>query len=194
MEGRGLAGGRAIRYPISLPDQSAGRRRALDEHLFARFPGLYRLLVRPLAQLPPEHRLRRWLWARAASRAVAAANRRDFKVQFLGIDPKIEYFPAGEFRPPDMDAVTYGHDGYERVWRQMIDSFEDFRGEPEELIDAGDVLLATIRYTGHGSGSGIPIDLLLFQVFRLEKGLVVWQRDYSDRAEAFDAAGLQDQA
>jgi hypothetical protein len=194
MDGRGLAGGRGVRYPISLPDQSAGRRRTLDEQLFARFPGLYRLLVGPLAQLPPEHRLRRWLWARAASRAVAAANRRDFKVQFLGIDPKIEYFPAGEFRPPDMNAVAYGHSGYEGVWRQMIDSFEDFRGEPEELIDGGDVLLARIRYTGHGSGSGVPIDVLLFQVFRLDKGLVVWQKDYSDRAEAFEAAGLQDQA
>ena len=194
MEGRGLAGGRGVRYPVSLPDQSAGRRRTLDEQLFARFPGLYRLLAGALARVPPEHRLRRWLVARVASRAVAAANRRDFKVQFLGVDPKIEYFPAGDVLPPDMDAVTYGHDGYERVWRQLIDSFEDFRGEPEELIDAGDVLLARIRYTGHGSGSGVPIDVLLFQVFRLEKGIVVWQKDFSDRKEAFEAAGLQDRA
>lgn len=183
-------GRRGVRYPVSLPDQSAGRRRTLDERLFARFPSLNRRLAGSLARLPPEHRLRRWLSARGVSRAVAAANRRDFKVQFLGIDPKIEYFPAGDVLPPDMDAVTYGHSGYEGVWRQMIESFEDFRGEPEELIDAGAVLLARIRYTGHGSGSGVPIDVLLFQVFRLENGLVVWQKDYSDRTEAFEAAGL----
>lgn len=193
MEGRRLAGERGVRYPIALPDQAAGRRRTLDEQLFVRLPGLYRFFSGALARLPPEHRLRRWLLARVASRAVAAANRRDFKVLFLSVDPKIEYFPAGDVLPPDMDAVVYGRDGYERVWRQLIDSFEDWRGEPEELIDAGDVLLARIRYTGHGSGSGVPIDVLLFQVFRLEKGLVVWQKDYSDRAEAFEAAGLQNQ-
>ena len=76
----------------------------------------------------------------------------------------------------------------------MIDSFEDFRAEPEELMDMGDMMLATIQYTGHGSGSGIPIDVPLFQLFRLRNGLIVWQKDFSDRSEALEAAGLRESA
>jgi len=91
-----------------------------------------------------------------------------------------------------MDPVTHGHDGYEWVWRQMIDSFEDFRAEPQELLDMGDMLLATTQYVGHGSGSGVPVSIPLFQLFRLRKGLVVWQQDFSDRSEALEAAGLRE--
>jgi ketosteroid isomerase-like protein len=183
---------RAVRYPISLPSGSAGQRRTLDERLFVRFPVLYRLIAGGVARLPPEHRLRRSMLARNGSRAMAAVNRRDFEVLFLALDPEIEYLPAGDQRPPGMDPVSHGHDGYENVWRQMIDSFEDFGAEPEELFDLGDVLLATVRYTGHGSGSGVPIDVSLAQLFRLRKGMIVWQQDFSDRSLAFEAAGLSE--
>jgi hypothetical protein len=74
----------------------------------------------------------------------------------------------------------------------MIDSFEDFRGEPQEIVDMGNRLLARIRYTGHGSGSGVPVNIPLFQFYRLRRGLMVWQKDFSDRAEALEAAGLSE--
>jgi hypothetical protein len=91
-----------------------------------------------------------------------------------------------------MDAVVHGHDGYERVWRQLIDSFEDFHVEPEDVLDLGDQTLATTHYKGHGSGSGVPITIPLFQLFRLRRGLVFWQKDFNDRSEALEAAGLRE--
>jgi hypothetical protein len=91
-----------------------------------------------------------------------------------------------------MDPVSHGHDGYEKVWRQMIDSFEDFRGEAQEVIDLGEQLLATSLYMGHGSGSGVPVNIPLFQLFRLRRGLVVWQKDFSDRFEALQAAARRE--
>ena len=94
--------------------------------------------------------------------------------------------------PPGIDAVRHGYEGYEKVWRQMIDAFEDFRAEPEELLDLGNMLLATAQYGGHGSGSGVPVSIQFFQLFKLRKGLVVWQQDFSDRSEALEAAGLQE--
>jgi ketosteroid isomerase-like protein len=97
-----------------------------------------------------------------------------------------------EFHPnqvaPDLDAVVRGHAAYEELWRRFIDSFEDFHAEPEELLDLGDHLLATTLYRGHGSGSGLPVEIPLFQLFRLRRGLVVWQKDFSDRSEALEAA------
>jgi hypothetical protein len=183
---------RGVRYRVSLPSETASQRRSLDERLFVRFPSLYRLLAGALMRLPPQSRLRRLMLTRITGRAGAAVNRRDFAVLFLALDPGIEYLPADDQLPPGMDAVSYGHDGYEKVWRQMIDSFEDFHAEPEELLDLGDTLLATTQYKGHGSGSGVPVNVPLFQLFRLRRGLVFWQKDFSDRSAALEAAGLSE--
>jgi len=183
---------RGVRIALSLPSESAGQRRSLDERLFVRFPALYRLLADAVMRLPPRSRVRRMMLARLAGRSLAAVNRRDFDVLFLGIDPGIEYRPAADVRPPGMDEVRHGHDGYQEVWRQMIDSFEDFHAEPEELLDLGDQLLATIQYRGHGTGSGVPVNIPTFQLFRLRRGLVFWQKDFSDRSDALEAAGLKE--
>jgi ketosteroid isomerase-like protein len=183
---------RGVRYPISLPSERAGQRRSLDERLFLRLPILYRLIADRIMRLPPGSRLRRLILVRNARRGLAAVNRRDFDVLFLALDPGIEYRPAPEVRPPGMDEVRHGHDGYQEVWRQMIDSFEDFHAEPEEVLDLGDQFLATIQYRGHGTGSGVPVNIPTFQLFRLRRGLVVWQKDFSDRSEALEAAGLRE--
>jgi hypothetical protein len=181
-----------VRYRLSLPSERASQRRTLDERLFVRFLALYRLLSDRVMRLPLRSRLRRLMLARLGRRAAAAVNRRDFDVLFLALDPGIEYHPAPDQRPRGVDTVFYGHDGYQEVWRQMIDSFEDFHAEPEEALDLGDMVLGTAQYRGHGSGSGVPINVPLFQLFRLRRGLVVWQKDFSDRSEALEAAGLRE--
>jgi SnoaL-like domain len=183
---------RGVRYPISLPSERAGQRRSLDERLYVRFPALYRLLAERWTRLPPRSRLRRLVLRRLTARGAAAVNRRDFEVLFVGFDPGIEYHPAGDQLPPGMDPVSHGHEGYEKVWRQMIDSFEDFHAEPVEYLDFGDQLLATTEYKGHGSGSGVPVTIPLFQLLRLRGGLVVWQRDFNDRSEALEAAARRE--
>jgi ketosteroid isomerase-like protein len=184
---------RGVRYRVSLPDERAGQRRSLDERLFVPFPVLYRLLASRLMRLPLRSRLRGWWLRRLAQRALAAANRRDFAVLLLGLDPGVEYHPAAD-QVLDQPGVSHGHDGYEKAWREIMDAFEDFRGEPRELIDLGDMLLATIQYSGHGSGSGVPVELPLFPLFRLRRGLVVWQQDFSNRSDALEAAGLSVEA
>jgi ketosteroid isomerase-like protein len=183
---------RGVRYRISLPSGRASQRRTLDERLFLRFPAAYRVVADRLMRLPPRSRLRRLMLTHIAERAGAAVNRRDFDVLFLALDPGIEYHPAGDQRPPGMDEVSQGHAGYREVWRQMIDSFEDFHAEPEELLDLGDQLLATTQYRGHGSGSGVPVNVPLFQLMRLRQGLVIWQKDFSDRSEALEAAARRE--
>jgi ketosteroid isomerase-like protein len=181
-----------VRYRISLPGEGASRRRTLNERFFTSFPALYRLLSDRLMRLPLRSRLRRLVRARIAGRAAAAVNRRDFDVLLVALAPGIEYHPARDVVPPGMDSVAHGHDRYVAVWRQMIDAFEDFHTEPEEVLDLGEQLLATVQYKGHGSGSGVPVNIPLFQLFRLRRGLVVWQKDFSDRAEALEAAGLRE--
>ena len=183
---------RGVRYRVTLPDERAARRRSLDERLFVRLPALFHLIAAALVRLPPQSRLRRLILTRNVRRAYAAVNRRDFEVLFLALDPDIEYIPAGDVLPPGMDSVSHGHAGYEGNWRQLIDSFEDFRLEPQEILDMGDTLLASNRYVGHGSGSGVPVDISLFQLVKLRNGLAFWQKDFTDRAAALEAAGLRE--
>ena len=183
---------RGVRYPVSLPSGRAAQRRSLDERFFIRLPAAYRLGAAAWMRLSLKSGLRRLALARTLGRTLAANNRRDFAVLFLSTDPDIEYYPAGDQLPLDMDEVSHGHNGYERVWRQMIDSFEDFRAEPQEVIDLGDQLLVTTKCTGHGSGSGVPVDFPLYQLIRLRRGLNIWQRDFSDRSEALEAAARRE--
>ena len=182
---------RGVRYPVSLPSESA-QRRTPDEHLFVRFPALYRLFAERVLRLPVRSRLRRLMIARSVRRAYRAANRRDFDLLVLPLDPGIEYRPAADRLPLDLDSVFYGRDGYLTVWRAMVGAFEDIRFEPEEVLDLGDTLLITAVVRGTGSGSGVPVSVQLFQVARLRRGLVVWQRDFGDRSEALEAAGLSE--
>jgi ketosteroid isomerase-like protein len=130
--------------------------------------------------------------ARFVRRGYAAGNRRDFDGLLMGIDPGIEYRPSGNLMPPDLEAVFYGHDGYLKVWRRWLDAFDDVRLEPEEVLDLGDKLLVTMQVRAHGSDSGVPVSQPGFQLIKFRQGLAIWQKDFSDRSEALEAAGLRE--
>lgn len=188
--------GRGERIQFTGVDQTRRRHRSLDERVLVRFPGLARGLFRLWFRLPTGSRLRRWLLVRYVTLGMAAANRRDFDVLLLGIDPQIDYRvvsagPEGGIAP-DLTGHHHGHKGYLYVWQAMLEGFEDLTLEPEELLDLGNRLLSVTRMRGHGSGSGVPITQLLFQVFTLHHGLVVKQEDFGTRAEAFEAVGLRE--
>jgi ketosteroid isomerase-like protein len=53
-------------------------------------------------------------------------------------------------------------------------------------------LLVTVQYTGHGSGSGVPVSQQVFQVLETRRGLVIKIEDFTDRSEALEAAGLRE--
>jgi len=178
--------------PITLRPlkQSASQRRSLDERLFVRLPTVYRLLVEAFTRLPPRSWPRRLMLARRIARTYAAANRRDFDVILTGLDPRTEYRPAPDLIAPDQDEVFTGHDGYLAMWRNWLDAFEDLRFDPEEVLDLGDTFLVTAQQSAHVPGSGVAVGKPVFQLFKLRRGLVVWQRDFSERSKALEAAGL----
>ena len=180
---------RTALQPIS---EEASQRRALDERLLVRTPGLARVLTQILLRLPPQSRLRRLMVARRIGRAYAAANRRDFDLILSGLDRNTEYRPAPDLIAPDQDEVFIGHDGYLRMWRNWLDAFGDLRFDPEEVVDLGDAFLVTARQQAHVPGSAIAVGKPVFQLFKVRRGLVVWQHDFSDRSAALEAAGLSE--
>jgi ketosteroid isomerase-like protein len=186
-----MSHGRGIQTTLRPLSETAGQRRTVDESLGVRFPSLLRLSGKALFGLRPQSRLRQRFLARVIVRAYAAANRRDFDLVLAGNDPEsYEYHPSADYLPPDMERVYYGHDGYRRFWRQWLDAFEDVRWDPEEMVDFGAKTLVTTRQSGHGSGSGVAVSQPVFQVFTFRGGLVIRQEDFSDRAQALEAAGL----
>jgi ketosteroid isomerase-like protein len=187
---------RGVRYPVTLPSERAGQRRTLDERFFVRFPAAYRPLAKRLMRLPQRSRLRRLLLTRIGGRLAAAANRRDFDVLLCGFDPAIELelpeSQVGGYLPPDLLGVHRGHDSYRRMWDGLIEAWPDLTLEPEELIDFGDRLLAAVQLRAHGRHSGIALEQPIFQVFTLSRGLVVRQKDFPEREQALEAAGLSE--
>ena len=183
---------RGTRIALTPLTESAGRSRSMDERLFVRFPALYRLLSGALMRLPPRSRLRRLMLTHRIGQAYAAANRRDFDSVLVGWDPRSEYRPSPDLIAPDQEAVFYGRDGYLQLWRYWSDAFDDIRWDPEEILDLADRFLVTTQQRGHGSGSGVAVNKPVFQLFTLRRGLVVRQEDFADRADALEAAGLEE--
>jgi ketosteroid isomerase-like protein len=191
MSQENVAGVRGFRIALPPINERASQHRELDERLFVRLPTLYPVLAALVFRLPRKSRLRRWMLARRIARAYAAANRRDFDLILTGLDPETEYRPGPDLIAPDQAVVFRGHAGYLEMWRNWLDAFEDLRFDPEEILDFGDTFLVTAQQRAHGSGSGIAVHKPVFQLFKVRRGLVVWQRDYSDRAKALEAAGVE---
>jgi ketosteroid isomerase-like protein len=57
-----------------------------------------------------------------------------------------------------------------------------------ELIDAGDVVIVSVRITGRGRGSGAPLDVRLAPLWELRKGKVIRGEVYRSPEEARAAA------
>ena len=183
---------RGMRTPITVASET---RRTLDERIFIRFPVLARAVARAWSRLPPRSRLRRALTAHIWRSGIEAANRGDVDVLLLALDPAFELemteSVAGGYALPDLVGVHRGHEGYLRVWQRLFEVW-DLKFEPEEIIDFGDRLLVAGRVRAQGTHTGIALDSPLFQLVTIRCGLFVRQQDFSVRADALEAAGLEE--
>ena len=94
---------------------------------------------------------------------------------------------------PDDVGEMHGIEAARRYIEDWFDTFDDFRSEPEELIDAGDdQVVAVIQITGRAQSSGIPTEMRYASVSTIRDGKVVRVREYATRAEALKAAGLEE--
>ena len=87
------------------------------------------------------------------------------------------------------------HEGIEAVRRQVVrwvEAYPDLQVDPLEVRSNGDLAFVWVRFSGHGAGSGVPIDMELAQVLTIRGGKTLRLEEYSDRAEALEAAGLSE--
>lgn len=94
------------------------------------------------------------------------------------------------WQPELPDAETYhGPDGAIRAAEEWMESWDEFRMEPEEVIDAGDRAVVVFRQFGRGKGSGATVEMKVAQVYEVRDGSIASVLEYSSREEALAAAG-----
>ncbi|HEY8000905.1 MAG TPA: nuclear transport factor 2 family protein [Solirubrobacterales bacterium] len=76
------------------------------------------------------------------------------------------------------------------LWQRWDSDWEELETVAEELIDAGDFVVAAVRYRGRGRLSGVVVDDLWFEVHTFRNGQCVHKVDFKQRSEALEAAGL----
>lgn len=100
-----------------------------------------------------------------------------------------EYQAARE----DPDSAT--HVGIEAIRRQFArwyEAYPDLRVEPLDSKANNDKIFVWVRFSGHGAGSGIPIDMELAHVWTVREGKASRVVEYFDRSEALEAIGLRE--
>jgi ketosteroid isomerase-like protein len=92
---------------------------------------------------------------------------------------------------PDM-ATYRGHDGVARLMTEWFGAFEDLRVDVEELIDAGDRVVAVLRLHGRARGSTNEVDMSETHVLTMRDGKVTEIHEYPTKAEALKVVGLDE--
>ena len=88
--------------------------------------------------------------------------------------------------------VYRGHEGVRQGWREWLSAFGEIDAEVEELLDAGDQVVAVIREREVGRASGVPVQATHAAVWTLADGKVIRMRLFDDRQQALEAAGLRE--
>jgi hypothetical protein len=91
-----------------------------------------------------------------------------------------------------VEGGLHGHDGMRRWWENMFTAFPDYYFEVVDVRDLGDVTLASPRALGHGAGSDVPFEDLLWNASQWRRGKCIWWRAFENEAQALEAVGLRE--
>ncbi len=116
--------------------------------------------------------------------------RRDYLLVTELLDPDVVFDLSRNVFNPD---VHRGYDGLRRMVDAVDEMWDRFEIRAEELVDASDHVVAGVRISGVGHGSGVEVEMQFFQVWTLCEGKVLRMTGgFRDRAEALEAAGLEE--
>lgn len=118
-------------------------------------------------------------------RAYRAFNRAGVEAILEFLHPEIEWHMADGFaRRP---RVLHGHDGVRQVLSMFEENFDDFRVEPGELIEEGDVVIAPVHMHGRAKGTGEEHSFDVVHVWEAQAGRAFRLSAYSSVEEALSA-------
>jgi ketosteroid isomerase-like protein len=89
-------------------------------------------------------------------------------------------------------AVYEGHDGIRRFYAEVREVWASYTWEPEELVESGDDVIALLRSSGKGRGSGIEMERRTAMVWTVRENRATSLRFFRDREAALKAVGLRE--
>ena len=116
-----------------------------------------------------------------------AQARGDLEAALAAADPEIEVYDhdildAREYR--GVEGVLHWQADWEGSW-------ETWRWEPEDFIEAGDRVVAILRVHARGRHSGVTVERLDGAVWTLSGGKAVRLDYYGSKEEALKSVGLE---
>ncbi len=96
------------------------------------------------------------------------------------------------FPSPDLDDVYVGRDAVIKASRHYWGTWDEYRVEAEEILDAGPSVVVILHEYGRGKGSGAPFEKRHPQVWTFRGDRIIRWDSFSSRAEALEAAGLSE--
>src|SRR3989442_2598797 len=117
--------------------------------------------------------------------AVEAFNRRDVEGLTALLAKDVEIVPI---RAALEGTVYHGPDAVAEWYAAVDESWDELKVTIEEVRDGGERVLALGRIRGRGRESRAAIDVEAASVGRFRDGLITRLHNYTDRAEAGEAA------
>jgi uncharacterized protein len=116
-----------------------------------------------------------------------AFNRGDMGAFLELCDPDIEWDLSRRLIDPE---IYSGREGVGEFFEQQREVWEEApRMEIDELIDAGEDVVAFVRVRGRGKGSGVEVEAEIAQIWTIRDGKAIRLQYYGDRREALRAVG-----
>ena len=105
-------------------------------------------------------------------------------------DPRFEWRWREQIFP-DAPQRLRGVAAMRQFWQQVGGAWVDVVLEPLEFTEApGGRVLTSVRQSGRGRESGVPVEFHFFQVFTIRDGRVWRVEIFRHKADALEAAGL----
>lgn len=92
---------------------------------------------------------------------------------------------------PEGAQIFRGRPGLQRWVDLTKEIWGEWRFEPEQLLPAGDRVVALVRVVARGGSSGVPLDWETAHLWTFRERRVLRCEVYLDRSEALEAVGLQ---
>jgi ketosteroid isomerase-like protein len=105
------------------------------------------------------------------------------------LDPAIEWVSPSDAIEP---GLRRGRDGVRDAFAATAMAWDQPTHTAEGFVDAGDEVLVTVTFRGHGRGSGMDAERTEFHVWTVQSGAVIRFQWFYRRREALEAVGLRE--
>jgi ketosteroid isomerase-like protein len=156
--------------------------------LYCRYPAIKRQTHQQLARRDTDQAMSQEN-VEIVRRAHAALNAGDIDALIALCDPAFRLDMSDRVLNP---MVYGGHGGIRRFYGEVRDVWASYTWEPEELIESGNQVVALLRSSGRGRGSGIEMERHTAMVWTVRDKRATSMRFFRNPAEALEVTGRRE--